>query len=244
MNKIITLWATCRSRSTAFERMMFERGDMHIFHEPFGRYYYFSSERQSQRAEHIIPAPEYEFEYILNSIFDKAARQTVFIKEQAFQAEKKISDDVLLQLSNTFLLRHPQEVIPSMHNKLADFNQKELGYRSLFHIFERVQQLSGKPPLLIDSDDLITCPEKVAKAYCRAVGIPFIAEALTWEPSLPPEFVWWDDGSWLKDVGESSSFKTTLKKYAEIEGNSFLQAAYDESMPYYEKMIQYKLNLD
>ena len=34
MNKIVPLWSVPRSISTGFERMMFERGDFKVIHEP------------------------------------------------------------------------------------------------------------------------------------------------------------------------------------------------------------------
>ena len=40
MNKIVPLWSVPRSISTGFERMMFERGDFKVIHEPFGYYFY------------------------------------------------------------------------------------------------------------------------------------------------------------------------------------------------------------
>ena len=40
MHKILVLWATPRSTSTAFEWMMRQRGDMQCFHEPFGEWWY------------------------------------------------------------------------------------------------------------------------------------------------------------------------------------------------------------
>lgn len=40
MHRIIVLWATSRSTSTAFEWMMRMRGDMECFYEPFGQAWY------------------------------------------------------------------------------------------------------------------------------------------------------------------------------------------------------------
>ena len=40
MNKIIALWSTPRSTSTAFEWMMRQRGDLYCMHEPFGEAWY------------------------------------------------------------------------------------------------------------------------------------------------------------------------------------------------------------
>lgn len=40
MNLIIALWIHPRSNSTAFERVMTERKDLKILHEPFAYFYY------------------------------------------------------------------------------------------------------------------------------------------------------------------------------------------------------------
>ena len=40
MHPIIALWTHPRSISTAFERVMMERGDLKILHEPFSYLYY------------------------------------------------------------------------------------------------------------------------------------------------------------------------------------------------------------
>jgi hypothetical protein len=42
--------------------------------------------------------------------------------------------------------------------------------------------LNGTSPPVIDSNDLLETPEKTVEAFCEAVGIPFIKEALSWEP--------------------------------------------------------------
>lgn len=40
MNRIVSLWTHPRSISTAFERVMMERKDVAILHEPFSYLYY------------------------------------------------------------------------------------------------------------------------------------------------------------------------------------------------------------
>ncbi|MCI5217648.1 MAG: sulfotransferase family protein [Candidatus Electrothrix sp. LOE2] len=220
---------------------MFERGDYHVFHEPFGASYYFSNERRSQRASDIEPKPEYAFGEKLKKVLETSRNQSVFIKEQAYQAEVFIEDATLAKFTNTFLLRHPKEVIPSLFDKMQDFTEDELGYKALYGMFIRCREISGQPPVVIDSDDLVNYPDQTVKAYCRTVGIPFIEDSLTWESGILPQFIWWEGGSWLKDVGSSKEFKTTQKSYVDIADNIFLQDAYSRSLPYYEAMIAHKL---
>jgi len=40
VNTIIALWSIPRSLSTAFERLMMQRGDFKVFHEPFSYFFY------------------------------------------------------------------------------------------------------------------------------------------------------------------------------------------------------------
>ena len=46
MKKILALWATPRSTSTAFEKVMANRGDMHCFHKPNNEAFYHGEGRR------------------------------------------------------------------------------------------------------------------------------------------------------------------------------------------------------
>lgn len=56
MNSIIALWTHPRSISTAFERVMMERGDFKILHEPFSYLYYVKGDSASIGQEYIDPS--------------------------------------------------------------------------------------------------------------------------------------------------------------------------------------------
>ena len=55
MRKILALWATPRSTSTAFEKVMANRGDMRCFHEPYNEAFYFSEGRRVDRYYKVDP---------------------------------------------------------------------------------------------------------------------------------------------------------------------------------------------
>jgi hypothetical protein len=56
---VLALWATPRTVSTAFERMMIERGDHLVLDEPWSRAYYFGPDRRSDRFELTFPESTY-----------------------------------------------------------------------------------------------------------------------------------------------------------------------------------------
>ena len=68
---ILALWAHPRSMSTAFERVMSNRGDMECFHEPYNEAYYYGEDRRNDR--YFIADPELEVTsgLSIDSVHDK-----------------------------------------------------------------------------------------------------------------------------------------------------------------------------
>jgi hypothetical protein len=53
MHTIVPLWSIPRSVSTGFERMMMERGDFKVIHEPFS-YFFYAKEQSATQTTHRI----------------------------------------------------------------------------------------------------------------------------------------------------------------------------------------------
>ena len=95
---------------------------------------------------------------------------------------------------------------------------------------------------VIDSDDLLENPEGIVKAWCQAVGIPFIAEALSWEPGDRDEVSWYDGGSWHGNLRGSDGLKPQPRKYIDIsDAPDRVKRIYDIALPHYLHMYQYRL---
>lgn len=243
MKKILALWATVRSTSTAFEMMMRQRGDFLAFHEPFGLSYYNSQERRNtNRYPEIELNPEYNYQKTWQKLRQQADSQAIFIKDMAYYVIHLAEGEFLSAFENTFLLRHPAKMLPSLYDLWPDFTLEETGYAELYNLFEIAKKISGKVPVVIDSDDLVQKPEATVKAYCDAVNIPFIKEALEWEAKQRPEMTHWDGGNWLTEVISSRGLQQPKKKnYVAVEDNEHLQRAYQFCLPYYEKLQEHKL---
>ncbi|MGD1803981.1 hypothetical protein ACP6PL_00865 [Dapis sp. BLCC M126] len=245
MKKILALWATPRATSTAFECMMQARGDFLVHDEPFGLSYYYSEERcNTTRYPDIEPNSEYNFNCILEQLKQETQKQAVFIKDMGYFVTHVANQEFLSHFENTFLMRHPVKMLPSLFERRPDFTLKETGYGGLYELFQIVRDISGKVPILIDSDDLLKKPEATIKAYCNAVGIPFIKEALEWKPQSQPQIKEWE-GGWHTQALLSSSFKEPKERnYLGIEDNEKLKQAYEECLPYYEKLYEHRLRIE
>ncbi|NET56701.1 MAG: sulfotransferase family protein [Symploca sp. SIO2E6] len=244
VKKILALWAFPRSTSSAFETMMRQRGDFLVLDEPFGLYFCYSEERKSNRYQEVETNPAYNFQPLFQDLINKAQTQPVFIKDMARFIYDRADEDFLSHFEHTFIIRHPAKTLPSLYAIWPDFILSEAGYAELYQLFAATTAYLGKVPPLIDSDDLLRKPEATVQAYCDAVGIPFMPQALTWKPKIQPEVSQWE-GGWHTHLESSQGFQERTKKdYALIEDNEHLKRAYEYCLPYYQKLYEHRLRIE
>jgi len=96
---------------------------------------------------------------------------------------------------------------------------------------------------VIDSDDLLEPPEAITRAFCAAVGIPFIAEALSWEAGGDPSaHSWWDGGSFHANLAQSTGLVPQQRQYVELENTpTRVQQVYRRMRPHYEHLHRHRL---
>ncbi|MGI9415201.1 MAG: hypothetical protein ACR2PM_16110 [Hyphomicrobiales bacterium] len=241
MTPILALWATPRSTSTPFEWMMRQRGDFRVHHEPFNEAYYYGADRLSVRDDDITPKPDLSFESVWTALRHEAQTANVFVKDFAYSVMHMADDDFLGRFRHSFLIRDPAKVLPSLYHHWPDFTPDEAGFAPLRRMFDMVCQRDGRAPPVIASDDLLDRPHEIVEAYCRAVGIPFLADALTWRTGGRDEVSWYDGGSWHGNLRGSTGIERQPRNYVDIEHDDRLKRAYDEALPHYRALLDHKL---
>lgn len=241
MDRILALWATPRSTSTPFEWMMRQRNDFVTYHEPFNEVYYYGEDRKTDRDADVPAKPGLTFEAVLQALKHQAKVSRVFVKEFAYSIMHMVDDAFIASFAHTFLIRDPVKVLPSIFDKWPDFKPQEAGFEALRGLFDIVADEQGRPPPVIESDDLITQPAATVRAYCEAVGIPFMAEALSWEKGEHAEVSWYDQGSWHENLKESAGIKPQRRNYLNIDANDHLKRSYELCLPHYEALYAHKL---
>jgi hypothetical protein len=244
MHKILVLWATPRSTSTAFEWMMRMRGDMTCLHEPFGEAWYQGEEARWPRIKPDSPRIEgLTFDNVWQDLLAAAASGPVFSKDFPHYIEHLWSDDFLGHFKHSFLIRDPAKVATSMHKNWPDFVLKEIAFVEQRALFDRLCDDLGEAPPVIDSDDLLENPQGMVEAYCNAVGIPYIEEALSWEPGERDEVSWYDGGSWHDNLRGSDGLKAQPRRYIDIsEAPDRVREIYETVLPHYDHLHQYRLS--
>lgn len=232
----VVLWAVPRSRSTAFERTFVEREDFEVLHEPFSATYYHSPERRNDRYLDGDPDPYACAENVLAEILRPRDRR-LFVKDMAYYTTAFMSREFVSHFTNTFLIRDPRKTLASFHAKERTFTFEEAGFEQLARLYDHVVQQDGVHPLVVDAADLVRDPEATLRAYCAALDIPFVANALSWEPQKVPEFSTWD--SWHDQAQHSTGIGEVDDPGRELPAH--LDEMYHRCLPHYERLRAAKL---
>jgi hypothetical protein len=244
MHPIIALWAVPRSTSTAFEWMMRQRGDLDCLHEPFGEAWYQGEDPLWPRFQPgDKTTPNLTIESVWEAIKAKAENGPVFIKDFPHYINHMWDEAFLSHFTHAFLIRDPAKTLTSLYARWPDFDELEVGNPEQRALFDLVSALNGKRPPVIDSDDLLEDPHGITAAFCEAVEIPFIPEALTWPAGGDPsEHSWWDGGSFHANLAQSTGLTPQPRKYIDLEdAPERVRRVYRRMMPHYQHLFDHRL---
>ncbi|MEO0367873.1 MAG: sulfotransferase family protein [Pseudomonadota bacterium] len=242
---IYVIWAVPRSTSTAFEWMMRQRGDLTCFHEPFGEAWYQGEEPLWPRfTEDSVTTPGLTLESVWQTLQEAAKHAPVFSKDFPHYISTIADDEFLRQFNHSFLIRDPAKSISSMYKHWPDFHADEVALKEQRALFDQLTKLLGHPPPLIDSDDLLANPEAIVKAWCEAIGIAFIPEALSWEAGARDEVSWWDGGSFHENLRNSTGLTPQPVRHANIDAVSErAYKIYEDVKPHYDYLRSFRIEV-
>ena len=236
--RLLALWSAPRCRSTAFQRMMEERGDLTVLHEPFSHVTDFGVTEVGSREV----GSERE---LLAALRELAAKEPVFFKDTTdFHYPELLRDEEFLRTAtHAFMIRDPKAAIASHYRLNPELGRDEIGFAWLDEIYEAVVAATGEEPMVIDGDDLVTTPEPIVKAHCARVGIPYVASALEWNPKLRPDQE--RTARWHESVGASSGFDASMGRSSDVdvEAHPTLGAFLRYHRPFYEKLYERRVRV-
>lgn len=252
MNPIYILWATPRSTSTAFEWMMRMRGDLACFHEPFGEAWYQGEDARAPRLDANSPRkPGLNSGVVLQRLQAAAQERPVFSKDMPQFTDHLWDEDFLARFEHSFLIRDPARVLLSLHKSWMKsgnpegFTRTEIGFREQRCLFDLLCERDGNVPVVIDSDDLLADPTRMVERYCDAIGIPFVAEALSWEPGERREVLWYDsdDSIWHETLKNSDGLQAQVRDPVDVDAlPAKLQDFYADFIPHYRHLHRHRLS--
>jgi hypothetical protein len=217
---------------------MVERGDMTVLlHEPFCKLKDFG---ETAAGPHSFDSPLSLLAWLREDTHD----MRVFLKDHAPTYYREVVADkrFLAEAQHAFLIRRPEEIAASCYALSPGMDIESIGLERLCEAQAAVRDAGGNASVVIDSDDLVARPEATMAAYCATVGLPFIPQALTWEPGERPE--WRQYARWHVEVSASSGFERRERVYPHtVENSAELAwlAAYHR--PFYEQLYAQRLDV-
>lgn len=197
---MIALWAVPRSASTAFERMVAERGDLAVVSEPFSIPYYDGPEARSQRFGRT--APHATFASVRDELL-RGGTAPVFVKDMTYQVLPALDDELIDTANHTVLIRDPAYSLPSLARQWSDFTSEEAGFTAAVDVVRRLDA-RGASVAVIDTADLRQDPVGLLETWCDHAGLVFDPAALHWEPGMAPGWERWE--GWHRTTAATSGF--------------------------------------
>ena len=245
---VFALWSAPRARSTAFFRSMLERGDLLALHEPLEGLIYFGDTEVNGRT--FLSA-----ESLLGWLLDETHDVRVFVKETTdYRVREVVLADrrFLVEARHAFLIRRPEEIAASLYAVIEtirigdplypDMRIESIGLEAVHELYTAVRDAGGHRPVVIDSDDLVSRPEATMAAYCATVGLPFVPQALTWEPGERPE--WRRSARWHAAVSATAGFERGKRRYTHtVECSDELARFAAHHVPFYEQLHAHLLDV-
>ena len=180
---IVALWCHPRSMSTALERLMRERGDMAVLHEPFMYDYYVH--RRIKDFPHFRPEPDRPRSYddIRAWILAEAERAPVFFKDMAYYVTHRLPHDpeFARALTHAFLVRDPARAIPSFWKLDPELTDEEVGFAAQEELRRALTEILGAAPPVVRAEDVQRDPERVVGRLWARLGLAPAPHAFTWE---------------------------------------------------------------
>ena len=228
----IAMWSGPRNLSTAMMYSFGERNDFAIMDEPFYAPYLAASGIDHPMTDEILAAHEIAPERVAKSCQD-GGKPHLYMKHMPHHMLSGFPMDWTKDCVNVHLIRHPARVIASYAAKREAPTLEDIGYVQQAQLFDK---LGG---IVIDCTDIRAQPEKMLRALCDAIDLPFDPAMLSW-PAGPRA----EDGIWARHwygaVHESRGFAGAEGPLPDVP--LALQPVLKEALPHYLRLHERRLS--
>ncbi len=241
MTTPICLWSGPRNVSTALMYSFAQRADIRVVDEPlYGHYLRVSGAMHPARDE-IMAAMNCDGNQVMRRLIaqqgDEPSRR-LFLKHMAHHLVG-LDLGFLQETCNIFLIRNPEEMLPSLTVQLPRATLSDTGLKRQWELFESLRN-SGQAPAIVDSRLLLLSPQRVLQQLCGHLGLDFEPRMLHWEPGPRPEDGVWAP-HWYHAVHQSTGFAPYRPKSDFPEALLELLA---ECQPWYDRLFENAIGKD
>jgi hypothetical protein len=235
----INLVSSPRNISTGMMYSFAQRSDTRVVDEPFYAYYLHRTGADHPGKEEIIAAMETDPARIVASLLAFSEKEILFIKNMAHHLIG-IEPRFFASVRNVFLIRNPKQLVASFARIIEHPTMTDIGVERQHELYRQTREAGGHP-VVIDSGELLRHPGVVLGKLCRALGISFDRNMLSWEAGPRPE-----DGVWAKywygNIHASTSFREQPTSQSPLPDH--LVPLYEACLPFYNELLEHSIKAD
>lgn len=235
----IVMWSGPRNLSTAMMRSFGARADTSVVDEPFYAAYLAATGLDHPMRDEIIAAGETDWRRVAAACSSEPTDPPIrYEKHMTHHMIDGFGLDWMGGAAIAFLIRDPALVAASYAAKRQEITAADLGSERQAEIFDHVTAMQGRPPPVIDANDVRAAPEAVLTKLCTALGIGFDPAMLCW-PQGPraSDGIW--ASHWYGAVNASTGFAPPDPAPPPLPAS--LAKIADAARSHYEKLARYRL---
>lgn len=238
----IAMWSGPRNLSTAMMYAFAARGDCAVIDEPFYAPYLAATGADHPMRDQIIAAHETDPARVAETLSGPipSGKPHCYMKHMPHHMIDGFPLDWARGCVNVLLIRHPARVVASYAKKLEGPALADLGYVQQERLFDLFAGWAGKPPVVIDSDDIRRNPQAALAALCASIGLAFDPAMLFWPPGGRSEDGAWA-AHWYGAVHRSTGFEAAEGPLPELV-DAYARLA-KAALPHYQRLARHRLAL-
>ena len=236
----IAMWSGPRNMSTTMMRSFGARPDTVCVDEPFYAAYLKETGLKHPMSDEIFASQSVDPESMISDLIAEPSldRPVVYQKHMTHHMLPSFDRCWMLHCRNVFLIRHPARVIPSYARKMKKVTLDAIGFPQQLSLFQRAHETEGRPPLVIDSDDILRDPRRALNALCAALELPWTEQMLSWEAGPKPEDGAWAP-HWYDAVWRSTGFGPAPGDLPDVDPE--LQDVFEAALEIYDQLAAHRL---
>jgi len=212
-----------------------QRPDIRVVDEPLYGHYLRVSGADHPGGDEVLAAMNCDGNTVMRELIAQQAEQPsrrLFIKHMAHHLID-IDLGFVHKTCNIFLIRDPQEMLPSLTIQVPHARLADTGLRRQWKLYSDLLG-SGQHPAILDSRELLLDPGGVLRQLCAHIGLEYSDSMLSWPAEPRPEDGVWAP-YWYHAVHESTGF---APYQAKSEFPPELEPLLAECQPWYDRLFE------
>jgi hypothetical protein len=237
----IAMWSGPRALSTALMRAWENRPDCATVDEPLYGAYLAETGLDHPMRDEIVASMDCDVTRVGRALSAMTEAPIIYQKHMSHHLLPSMPREWIDSLHNAFLIREPSLVLASYDVKRTAPTLSDIGIVQQQELFDRLCEQNGKPPPVLDAEDLQRKPAAALRALCAAVGVAFSSRMLRWPAGpRPSDGIW--AAHWYNAVWQSTGFARSEARHVEFPPS--LETICEQALPIYERMAAHRLPVD